>query len=321
MFLTAELVFTILMLAAEKTKATFIAPVGIGLALFVAELVGVYWTGGSLNPARSFGPAVVMGEFASTHWIYWVGPGLGALLATAFYGLMKHLNYEEVNGNQDKIEEEDKIEDIHEKMTELHEHAVENGNGLKESGSRVDTAGTVGSQKSRRSGGGILEQRSGSFDQRNGNGNSFGEARISTSHSPNRSPNRNTNKNSHHHQGYPSPNQHILNTTLRYPHSQTETQSQTRPSTAPSRNSRDLNPPRSRFSTDRVSYTEEFDKDRPVTPPTLYGVDGRSYVQDADALPQERRARRGGTGSATYREREENMRRQASARRNGRAVV
>lgn len=40
MFLTAELVFTIFMLAAEKHKGTFIAPVGIGLALFVAELTG-----------------------------------------------------------------------------------------------------------------------------------------------------------------------------------------------------------------------------------------------------------------------------------------
>lgn len=40
----------ILLLAAEKHKATFIAPIGIGLALFVAELLGVYYTGGSLNP-------------------------------------------------------------------------------------------------------------------------------------------------------------------------------------------------------------------------------------------------------------------------------
>lgn len=40
MFLTAELVLTILFLAAEKSKATYIAPVGIGLALFVAELTG-----------------------------------------------------------------------------------------------------------------------------------------------------------------------------------------------------------------------------------------------------------------------------------------
>jgi len=44
--LTAELVFTIFMLAKEKHKATFMAPIGIGLALFVAELVGVYYTGG-----------------------------------------------------------------------------------------------------------------------------------------------------------------------------------------------------------------------------------------------------------------------------------
>ena len=42
MFLTAQLVFTIFMLAAEKHKATFIAPVGIGLSLFIAELSGMY---------------------------------------------------------------------------------------------------------------------------------------------------------------------------------------------------------------------------------------------------------------------------------------
>ena len=41
MFLTAELIFVIFMLAAEKNRATFIAPLGIGLALFVAELSGM----------------------------------------------------------------------------------------------------------------------------------------------------------------------------------------------------------------------------------------------------------------------------------------
>ena len=40
MFMTAQLVFVILMLAAEKSKDTFIAPVGIGLSLFLAELTG-----------------------------------------------------------------------------------------------------------------------------------------------------------------------------------------------------------------------------------------------------------------------------------------
>jgi aquaporin related protein len=42
MFLSAELVFTIIMLAAEKHKGTFIAPVGIGLSLFIAELTGKF---------------------------------------------------------------------------------------------------------------------------------------------------------------------------------------------------------------------------------------------------------------------------------------
>lgn len=68
--LTAELVFTILMLAVEKHRATFLAPVGIGFTLFVIEIAGVFWTGGSVNPARSFGPCVVAGKFESYHWIY-----------------------------------------------------------------------------------------------------------------------------------------------------------------------------------------------------------------------------------------------------------
>lgn len=89
------------MLAAEKTKATFIAPIGIGLALFVAELAGVYYTGGSLNPARSLGPAVVSKDFPGYFWIYFVGPGLGALLAAGYYWFNKLLGYEDANPGQD----------------------------------------------------------------------------------------------------------------------------------------------------------------------------------------------------------------------------
>ncbi|KAF2857035.1 aquaporin-like protein [Plenodomus tracheiphilus IPT5] len=97
MFLTAQLVFCIFMLAAEKHRSTFIAPIGIGLALFVAEMAGVYFTGGSLNPARTFGPAVVLHSFDSYHWIYWIGPLLGAILAVIFYRLIKVLEYETAN--------------------------------------------------------------------------------------------------------------------------------------------------------------------------------------------------------------------------------
>jgi len=73
-FLTAMLVFTVLMLAAEKHKATFMAPIGIGLTLFVCQLFGTLWTGCGMNPARSFGPSVIAHSFPGYHWIYWVGP-------------------------------------------------------------------------------------------------------------------------------------------------------------------------------------------------------------------------------------------------------
>jgi len=105
MFLTALLVYTVLMLAAEKSKDTFIAPIGIGLALFVAELAGVYYTGGSLNPARSLGPAVASMSFESYHWLYWVGPALGALVASLYFRMIKALNYEEANPGQDSARE------------------------------------------------------------------------------------------------------------------------------------------------------------------------------------------------------------------------
>jgi len=58
------------MVAVEKHKSTFLAPLAIGLTLFVAHLVGIHFTGASLNPARSFGPDLVAGDFPQYHWIY-----------------------------------------------------------------------------------------------------------------------------------------------------------------------------------------------------------------------------------------------------------
>ncbi|EME86968.1 uncharacterized protein MYCFIDRAFT_120962, partial [Pseudocercospora fijiensis CIRAD86] len=106
MFLTAELVFTIFMLAAEKHKGSFLAPIGIGLSLFIAHLSGVYFTGASLNPARSFGPCVALRSFPGYHWLYWVGPALGALVAVGFYRFVKILEYETANPGQDFNEHE-----------------------------------------------------------------------------------------------------------------------------------------------------------------------------------------------------------------------
>lgn len=101
MFLTFQLVVTIMMLAGEKHAATFMAPIGIGLSLLIAELSGVRFTGGSLNPARSFGPALVLMKFDAEHWIYWAGPAVGAVLAAGLYKFLKILDYERANPGQD----------------------------------------------------------------------------------------------------------------------------------------------------------------------------------------------------------------------------
>ncbi|KAK3489596.1 aquaporin-like protein [Neurospora hispaniola] len=101
LFLTCELVFVILMMAVEKHEGTFAAPVAIGLSLFLSQLVGVYFTGGSLNPVRSLGPAIVNRHFPGYHWIYWLGPVLGALLACGFYKLLQALRYHDLNPGAD----------------------------------------------------------------------------------------------------------------------------------------------------------------------------------------------------------------------------
>lgn len=100
MFITAALVLSVLMLAAEKHQATPFAPVGIGLTLFSCHLFAVYYTGAAMNTARAFGPAVITGFPNSDHWVYWVGPFLGSLLGAAFYAIIKHYRYWTLNPDQ-----------------------------------------------------------------------------------------------------------------------------------------------------------------------------------------------------------------------------
>jgi hypothetical protein len=118
MFVTAALVFAVLMLAAEKHCLTAFAPIGIGLTLFAGELFALDFTGGSMNTARSFGPAAVT-SFGTSHWVvrpsvpcsathmtddilqYWLGPTMGSVLAAVFYKVLKALNYERLNPGQE----------------------------------------------------------------------------------------------------------------------------------------------------------------------------------------------------------------------------
>ncbi|KAJ7220286.1 aquaporin-like protein [Mycena pura] len=101
MFITGTLVIAVLMLAVEKHQVTAFAPVGIGLTLFSCHLFAVYYTGASMNTARSFGPALVSGFPTADHWVYWVGPLLGSIIGSTFYVVCKHCQYWTLNPHQD----------------------------------------------------------------------------------------------------------------------------------------------------------------------------------------------------------------------------
>ena len=78
--LTFFLVTVIFMAAVHKKAAQGFAGFAIGGMIFLLHLVGVPLTGASMNPARTFGPALVSG-FWEFHWIYWVGPIVGGIIA------------------------------------------------------------------------------------------------------------------------------------------------------------------------------------------------------------------------------------------------
>ncbi|KAH1004905.1 hypothetical protein HUJ05_005670 [Dendroctonus ponderosae] len=59
----------------------------IGLLVAVLNLGGGAYTGASMNPCRSFGPAVLSADW-NNHWIYWTGPIVGALIASGLYRFM-----------------------------------------------------------------------------------------------------------------------------------------------------------------------------------------------------------------------------------------
>ncbi|XP_050503300.1 aquaporin AQPcic isoform X1 [Diabrotica virgifera virgifera] len=59
-------------------------PIKIGLVVVALNVSAAAYTGASMNPARSFGPAVWSSDYKS-HWIYWTAPTIGSLLASYAY--------------------------------------------------------------------------------------------------------------------------------------------------------------------------------------------------------------------------------------------
>jgi aquaporin Z len=91
----AEVILTFIFLlvihgsTSEKAPKGF-AGISIGLSLVLIHLVGIPGTGTSVNPARSLGPAVVVGGTAlSQLWLFWVAPIVGGLIAALVWRLIE----------------------------------------------------------------------------------------------------------------------------------------------------------------------------------------------------------------------------------------
>jgi len=84
---TFLLVVAILFSTRDNGSAKNLAPIGIGLTLLMTNLVAIPIDGASINPARSFAPAVLSSMWSSGNWaigqdwLFWVAPIIGGLFA------------------------------------------------------------------------------------------------------------------------------------------------------------------------------------------------------------------------------------------------
>uniref|UniRef100_A0ACD5V4A8 Uncharacterized protein n=1 Tax=Avena sativa TaxID=4498 RepID=A0ACD5V4A8_AVESA len=87
--MTFGLMYTVYATTVDRSRdgsgnVSAIAPIAIGFVLGANILAGGPFDGAAMNPARAFGPALV-GWSWRHHWVYWVGPLIGAGLAGALY--------------------------------------------------------------------------------------------------------------------------------------------------------------------------------------------------------------------------------------------
>ncbi|KAA6420621.1 MAG: hypothetical protein FRX49_09414 [Trebouxia sp. A1-2] len=119
-----------------------LAPLAIGMTLFVCHLVAIPVDGCSVNPARSFGPAVVSRTFHQ-YWIFWVGPLVGATCAAVIYQSFKARDDDTKIGHIGHHKREGKLP---EDSAAGHDLEAAHLNGATEAGKPVTHARTASSR-------------------------------------------------------------------------------------------------------------------------------------------------------------------------------
>ncbi len=100
--LTFFLMFVIMAVATDTRAIGSSAAIAIGATVALEAIFGGPISGASMNPARSFGPALVAWTWMD-HWAYWVGPIAGAALASVTYWWLRGENSASPDGNGDRL--------------------------------------------------------------------------------------------------------------------------------------------------------------------------------------------------------------------------
>jgi MIP family channel proteins len=83
------LMLVVMAVATDARVSGGVAGLAVGLMVMGDALMGGPLTGASMNPARSFGPALATGVWTA-HWLYWVGPIIGMAIAVRAYDYLRH---------------------------------------------------------------------------------------------------------------------------------------------------------------------------------------------------------------------------------------
>ncbi len=86
--LSFMLMFVIMAVATDTRAVGQAAALAIGMTVVADILIGGPVSGASMNPARSFGPALLSGQWQD-HWLYWLGPTTGTSLGAFVYQLLR----------------------------------------------------------------------------------------------------------------------------------------------------------------------------------------------------------------------------------------